>query len=99
MVNPNNYLESCYSLKEELLSDNEMEPYIRSLFLVARKKRISFVKHLEDSLNELFFRANNQIKNDIMGSEIGAEVNTIFTDIKNGILFHAKKMFPRYKYD
>lgn len=89
------YLGQCNLLKNKILSEEEIVPYLRGLVFSAKKQKRPFPQVLNDNLSSLFFY-NNDIKREMTAEEI-RNVNAIIKEIKSKVISRAQQIFPKLR--
>jgi len=91
------FIPMCNEYREYLLSTSEIEPYLKGLVFAAKKQKIPFDTILDQSLNGIFFNNNNALRDKILASNMGQEVEKIITDIRSKIIQRAKEIYPKLR--
>lgn len=81
-------------LRDLLLSKTEINPFIVGIIFRSKKQGISFYKVLDEDLNRLFFRNNEEVKKYIMSLPEWGEVYNIMIEIRNVSIDKAKQLYP-----
>jgi hypothetical protein len=82
-------------LKNHIVSEQEIAPYISGLVFSAQKQRRPFTAILNENLDELFFENNATTKQRVLSSVIGREAAKIIQDITNRVISRAKQLYPQ----
>jgi len=86
------FLDSCIKISEYILSDIELEPYVKGLVFQSKKSNYPFATLLNDNLDYLFFKNKN--KNNIINSDFGHKINEMINRIKLTVTNKAKQLYP-----
>lgn len=91
------FLNGCKKLKEFLLSEMEIIPYIKGIMTKSKKTKTMFETLLNENLNYLLFENNNDFKEQIINSKDWLEIDKIISEIKNTIIDKAKSLYPHLR--
>jgi len=89
-----NQIDYFVNTKDHLLSEGEIVPYVRGLVFTSKKQKVPFDTVLDKSLDAIFFWNNAELKNKVLSSLYGQEINQMLSEIKLGAINKAKELYP-----
>ena len=91
------YIESCKNLRDNILSNAELVPYIKGLVFASKKSKKSFAKLLDENLNGLFFYNDDAFRDKKEKSSEWSEINEIMLSIKREVMRVAIGLYSHIK--
>lgn len=87
-------LSQFINLRDSLLSERELNPYVKGLVFTSKKQNISFGIILNKNMDGLFFGNNTITKEKVLRSSIGERVNKILLEVRDKVASRAKELYP-----